>query len=122
MTSPRIYWGQVASAEQICEAFEVPRTVLADATLLFAAYDCAQSSGVAVVLYVQHGTLYLVEGSHCSCTGLRGQWRPEPTSWAALARRAFGFLDPHSRAACRALIQQHLGPPAPPTGQEAGAA
>lgn len=41
--------------------------------------------GHALVIYTtKDGTLYEVNGSHCSCNGFGGQWVPERTSWESL--------------------------------------
>ncbi|WP_408953021.1 hypothetical protein [Lysobacter sp. Hz 25] len=49
------------------------------------AYECY--SGNAFVLFRHDGNLYEVNGSHCSCYGLEGQWSPEETTAAALRHR-----------------------------------
>lgn len=55
-----------------------------DAEILLAWYGYGDYSGSSFVLYRQGGTLYEVNGSHCSCYGLEGQWEPEETTVAAL--------------------------------------
>lgn len=45
--------------------------------ILFASYNQANYSGDAWVLFEEDGELYEVNGSHCSCYGLEGQWEPE---------------------------------------------
>jgi hypothetical protein len=55
--------------------------------ILYAEYETADYKGNAFVLFKQNGKLYEVSGSHCSCYGLEGQWKPEETSWEALAIR-----------------------------------
>lgn len=45
--------------------------------VLFAWYDDPWGySGAAFVLFRKDGEYYTVEGSHCSCYGLEGQWSP----------------------------------------------
>lgn len=56
-----------------------------DAAILFAQYGNGSYDGSCYVVYEQEGKLYTVEGSHCSCYGLEGQWSPMESSWAALA-------------------------------------
>jgi hypothetical protein len=52
------------------------------------AYYCYENySGEAFVLFRQDGKLYEVNGSHCSCYGLEGQWSPEETTIEALEHR-----------------------------------
>lgn len=55
--------------------------------VLFASYGTGNYSGDAFVLFEQDGKLYEVNGSHCSCNGLEGQWYPEETSVEALVSR-----------------------------------
>lgn len=45
--------------------------------ILLAYYSYEDYSGDAFVLYEQEGKLYEVNGGHCSCYGLEGQWEPE---------------------------------------------
>jgi len=39
-------------------------------------------------LFVSGGKMYEVYGSHCSCYGFEGQWKPDETSIVALKDRA----------------------------------
>jgi hypothetical protein len=55
--------------------------------ILFAFYEYADYSGNAWVLFLQDGKLYEVNGGHCSCYGLEGQWDPEPTTLKDIAFR-----------------------------------
>ncbi len=55
--------------------------------LVFAAYGGEACEGVAMVVFKKGRKLYEVNGSHCSCFGLEGQWTPEETSKAALQIR-----------------------------------
>lgn len=48
--------------------------------VLFAAYEYENYSGEALVLFKRDDKLWLVDGSHCSCHGLEGQWAPEESS------------------------------------------
>lgn len=48
--------------------------------VLFAAYEYENYSGEALVLFKRDDKLWLVDGSHCSCHGLEGQWVPEESS------------------------------------------
>ena len=68
--------------------------ILADlegAELIIAEYDYGNWEGSAFILYEKGGKLFEVNGSHCSCYGLEGQWNPEETSWAALKMRKFYY-------------------------------
>lgn len=58
-----------------------------DINILFASYRCASYEGEAWVLFEQDDKLYEVNGSHCSCYGLEGQWQPEQVSLKELEHR-----------------------------------
>jgi hypothetical protein len=65
-------------------------TVLAkyeDIRVLFASYSYENYSGDAWVLFEKDGNLYEVNGSHCSCYGLEGQWDYEPVVLEELENR-----------------------------------
>jgi hypothetical protein len=63
------------------------------AKILLAWYGYGDYSGSSFVLYELDGKLYEVNGSHCSCHGLEGQWQPEETTVAALRMRQFYWSD-----------------------------
>lgn len=52
--------------------------------VLLGYYTYESYSGSAFVLFEQDGKLYTVEGGHCSCYGLEGQWDPVETTIDAL--------------------------------------
>lgn len=58
-----------------------------DINILFASYSCANYSGEAFVLFEQDGKLFEVNGSHCSCYGLEGQFEPEEVNLEVLKHR-----------------------------------
>jgi len=55
--------------------------------ILFASYGYDNYSGDAWVLFEQDGELFEINGSHCSCYGLEGQWEPERVSLKELKHR-----------------------------------
>lgn len=55
--------------------------------VLLASYNDEDYSGDAFVLFKSDGKLYEVNGSHCSCYGLDGQWEPEETTIESLRHR-----------------------------------
>ena len=55
--------------------------------VLLASYGTPSYEGYAFVLFERDGKLYEVNGSHCSCYGLEGQWEPEETNVEALLHR-----------------------------------
>lgn len=62
-----------------------------DREILYAVYEQPDYEGSAFVLYRRDGKLYEVNASHCSCYGLEDQWKPEETTWEALAIRNEGM-------------------------------
>ncbi len=58
-----------------------------DINVLLAIYTYQDYDGSAFVLFERGGKLYEVNGGHCSCYGLEGQWEPEETSVEALRHR-----------------------------------
>lgn len=63
--------------------------VLPDYEFLVAYYAYEDYSGAAIVVYrdKRDGKVYEVNGSHCSCHGLEGQWKPEEVVSAELLNR-----------------------------------
>lgn len=55
--------------------------------ILFASYSDENYVGDAWVLFEQNGKLYEVNGDHCSCFGLEGQWEPEEVLLKELEHR-----------------------------------
>ena len=55
--------------------------------VLLASYTYEDYGGSAFVLFKKDGKLWEVNGSHCSCHGLEGQWEPEETTPEALIAR-----------------------------------
>lgn len=65
----------------------VSQEVKSNANILFATYNYKDYSGYAFVLLEKYGKLYEVNGSHCYCYGLEGQWELEETSLEAIRDR-----------------------------------
>lgn len=55
--------------------------------ILFASYGADGYSGDAFVLFEKDGKLYEVNGGHCSCHGLEGQWSPDEVMLPELENR-----------------------------------
>lgn len=55
--------------------------------IIFGSYSYESWSGDAFVLCRKDGQLYEVNGGHCSCYGLEGQWEPEETTLEAVLHR-----------------------------------
>ena len=63
------------------------REEMKNCNILFAWYGNGSYDGSTFVLFERGGELYEVNGGHCSCYGLEGQWDPELTSVKALEHR-----------------------------------
>lgn len=66
-----------------------------DAEIVIASYTTPSYEGYATVVYERDGKLWEVNGSHCSCYGLEGQWGAEETTREALGMRKFRSYDGH---------------------------
>ena len=73
--------------QDVIDQFDAPHDALDGAVVLYATYTYEDYSGDAFVLYWKDGQLYEVNGGHCSCYGLEGQWDPEVTTEEALIHR-----------------------------------
>jgi hypothetical protein len=82
-----LYEGPTFLRLAVANDFDIEEAVLEGCRLLLAYYNYEDYSGEAFVLFEREGQLYEVNGSHCSCHGLEGQWRPEETSVTALRYR-----------------------------------
>jgi len=81
----KIYFGLFNGALDVIREFrcEIPFGI----EFIYASYDVEGYEGYAHVIYRLNGKLYEVNGSHCSCYGLEGQWSPEENDLAALLLR-----------------------------------
>lgn len=71
------------------------------AELLFAVYNMNDYDGNATVVYRVGDDIYEVNGSHCSCHGLSGQWYPEKTTIEAMLMR---YWEPEEEQCLRDLL------------------
>jgi hypothetical protein len=79
-----IFLEDFGSVEDVCGNFQIDAV---NGEILFAWYGGGDYDGSAFVLFSRDGELYEVNGSHCSCYGLEGQWDPEKTSFEELMHR-----------------------------------
>jgi hypothetical protein len=90
------YFGEFTDRESL-SAFigygndPLPTDFPTDDEILWAAYETPCYEGYAMVVFKRDDKLYEVNGSHCSCMGLEGQWSPEETTWEALKMRTFDY-------------------------------
>ena len=82
-----MYKGIFRNKKDIEREFALPTGSLKNIKILLAWYGYGDYDGSAFVLFEHNDKLYEVNGSHCSCYGLEGQWEPEETSVAALRHR-----------------------------------
>lgn len=117
--------GGFNDAADVLGQFAAEPNALDGAEIHLAWYGFGSYDGEACIIYTQGGKLYEVNGSHCSCDGLEGQWSPEETTWEALAhifRNGTKFGSDYSsdedkaRARLRELVDLHV--PAPTPGRE----
>lgn len=82
-----MFYGEWSNSKEVFSAFKADADDRKDAKIIFAHYTYEDYSGNAFVLFTRNGKLYEVNGSHCSCYGLEGQWEPEETNVEALQHR-----------------------------------
>lgn len=112
ITPNTAYLQNFDSWESIEQAYECK--IDEDADILLAWYGHGSYCGSSLVIYRRGDTLYEVNGSHCSCNGLEGQWSPEITTAAALKMRRldnYGDYEGCGNAdeALRALVRELEG-------------
>lgn len=83
----KVYFDLFEGKEDMMREFCVTSEQLEGVEILYACYEPGDYCGDAHVIFRKEGKLYEVNGSHCSCYGLEGQWEPEETSVAALLFR-----------------------------------
>ncbi len=76
----------IESDEDVVKLSMIPDKVLA------AAYHYEDYEGHAFVLFIKDGMLFEVNGSHCSCYELEGQWEPELVDIESLEHRLLESL------------------------------
>ena len=86
-----MYLGNFADREDLMSNFNIQESDLEGCRILFAAYENESYEGYAMVIFSKDGKLYEVNGSHCSCHGLKQQWEPEETSIEALKLRRYSY-------------------------------
>jgi hypothetical protein len=95
----KIYFDCFESKEDVVRNFELSSEQLEGVEILYAMYDGGGYEGEAHVIFRKDDKLYEVNGSHCSCYGLEGQWKPEETTVTALLFR------PNVRDEAKAILQ-----------------
>ena len=91
-----MYLGNFTNKKDVLQNFTsgadgvFPAPDLEGAKILLAWYGYGDYDGSAFVLFERDGQLYEVNGGHCSCYGLEGQWDPEETTVEVLEHRIKG--------------------------------
>jgi hypothetical protein len=83
----QIYFENFTCIDDMMGNFCISQKDLEGCEIIYASYDCPPYEGYAHVIFIKDKKLYEVNGSHCSCNDLGGQWIPEETSLAALMFR-----------------------------------
>jgi hypothetical protein len=81
------YLGCWACKEDVERDFNLSEGELKNVKIIVACYEQPSYEGYAFVLFKQGRKYYEVNGSHCSCYGLEGQWTPEETSLEEIRHR-----------------------------------
>lgn len=82
-----IYIGIFENTSDIESEYDLAEGSLSNIFVLLAYYDYIDYSGESFVLFEKDNKLFEVNGGHCSCHGLEGQWDPEETSISELRHR-----------------------------------
>lgn len=79
----------------VLNEFSIDKNALNGCDIIFAHYTYEDYSGDAFVLLrdSKDGKLYEVNGSHCSCYGLEGQWDMEETTLELLNKRNYPYFN-----------------------------
>lgn len=89
--------GEFKNEEDVITEFRIKKEDLKGYKILFAQYNYIMYEGEAFVLLAKKGKIYEVNGSHCSCYGLEGQWSVEEANrkelWGRVNRKT--YLAPH---------------------------
>ena len=89
--------------------FEIEASALEGFNIIVAAYDTSGSySGDAFVLLEKEGKYYEVNGAHCSCYGLEGQFNLEESAEEALKFRYDSDFSYGGFAMAKETLKQHF--------------
>lgn len=102
----QVYFDQFDSVEDVLSEFSITKGDLKGCEVVFAYYTYEDYSGDALVILrdPKDGTFYEVNGGHCSCYGLEGQWEMEETTLDVMLQRSTPFFD----EVVKCYIQQNL--------------
>jgi hypothetical protein len=95
----QVYFENFNCQDDVVREFCITSEQLEGVEILYAWYGYGDYCGDSHVIFRKEGKLYEVNGSHCSCMGLEGQWAPEETEAGALLVR------PNVADAAKAILQ-----------------
>lgn len=98
----QVYFEIFNSKKDVLKEYDILESEISEYDVLFAYYTYEFYEGESLVILKSKtdGNLYEVNGSHCSCYGLEGQWEPEQTTVDALMKRDTGFFND--------IVKQHI--------------
>lgn len=82
-----LYLNDFSSVHDVVSNYEISYEELNGVNIILADYAQEGYEGSSFVLFEQAGKLYEVNGSHCSCFGLEGQWEPQEVLLEELIKR-----------------------------------
>lgn len=82
-----LYLNDFSSKQDVIESYQVSPEEFDGVEIILADYTYMDYSGSSFVLFEKDDKLYEVNGSHCSCFGLEGQWEPEEVLLEELIER-----------------------------------
>jgi len=90
-----VFFGLFEKVDDVVKEFSITHNDLNGCDVVFAYYSYEDYSGEALVVLrdPQDGTFYEVNGGHCSCYGLEGQWEMEETTLEVMMKRSTPFFD-----------------------------
>ena len=102
----QVFFDQFDKVEDVLSEFSITKEDLKGCDVVFAYYTCESYSGDALVILrdPHSGVFYEVNGGHCSCYGLEGQWDMEETTLDVMLQRSTPFFD----EVVKCYIQKHL--------------
>lgn len=80
-----MYYGDFDGLECVLREFQIDSV---GGEIVAAGYSQPSYEGYAKVVFLSGGKLWIVEGSHCSCYGLEGQWEPDEMPLEGLRKMA----------------------------------
>lgn len=89
-----VYVGDWSCLDDMLRDFSIDKDSVKGYKVLYAWYEYADYSGSAFVLLKKGRKLYEVNGGHCSCYGLEGQFELEETNVEALLKRQHYGVNP----------------------------